>query len=340
MNPIRDEKRTELNTLSRREWITSVAAGASALGVAACAQSPQAEKPSAAKLQTEVFDAHVHIWTPDTENYPLADGFTTDDFWIPSYTVEDLMAQARPAGVTRVNFVQMTWYGLDHKYILDVIASDPEHFVGTGIIPAIRDVALADQGDTMLALAKGGIYAFRVRGRGAQPPSCVVDSRWMDQPGYHTMFKTGGEHNLALSFLMPARDLPEVDRMCTEYPDTPVILDHFCLIGTGNRFDEDEIDALCRMARHHRVMVKMGAFYALGSKQPPYLDVLPLIRRVVDAFGPERCMWESDAPLNRWDTGHVFEDSVALVRDHADFLSVSDREQILTKTAENFFFNR
>ena len=75
------------------------------------------------------------------------------------------------------------------------------------------------------------------------------------------------------------------------------------------------------MARHPRVMLKLGAFYALGKKRPPYRDMLPLIRRLVDAFGPDRCMWESDAPLQTRN-GHTFEAAVAVIRDHADFLSV------------------
>ena len=37
---------------------------------------------------------------------------------------------------------------------------------------------------------------------------------------------------------------------------------------------------------------------------------------------------------------HGIEPAVALIRDHADFLSQSDKHQILTKTAEDFFFNR
>ena len=153
------------------------------------------------------------------------------------------------------------------------------------------------------------------------------------------MFAAGAKHNLALSFLMTPADLPELDRMCRRFGDTPVIIDHFCLIGRQNMFVEDEIKALCRMARHKRVMVKLGAFYGLGKKQPPYLDMLPLIRRVVDAFGPERCMWESDAPLQAKD-GNTFEAAVAVIRDHADFLSASDKRQILVKTAEDFFFKR
>ncbi|MXZ34319.1 MAG: amidohydrolase, partial [Acidobacteria bacterium] len=37
---------------------------------------------------------------------------------------------------------------------------------------------------------------------------------------------------------------------------------------------------------------------------------------------------------------HGIEPAVALIRDHADFLSPADKEQILIKTADDFFFKR
>ena len=121
----------------------------------------------------------------------------------------------------------------------------------------------------------------------------------MEHPGYGKMFSAGAEHNLALSFLMLPSDLPELDRMCTKFPETPIIIDHFCLIGRNMMFVEEEIDQLLKMARHKKVMLKIGAFYAFGQKTPPYLDMLPLIERVVDAFGPERCMFESNFPVDK-----------------------------------------
>ena len=315
-----------MQLLTRREWITSTAGLFGAMSVS---NSPAAESG----LITDIVDAHVHIWTADTEKYPLAPGFTTQDLWYPSFSAEETIEHGRAAGVNRFNLIQMTWYGLDHSYIIDVIANDPEHFVGTGIIPAVTDVALPSPDRTMVALAEHGVYAFRLRGQSR------VTRRWMDFPGYDRMFAAGTEHNLALSFLMGPSDLPEVSRMCTKYPDTPVILDHFAGVGARNRFVEEEIQALCRMAEHRRVMVKFGGFYARGRAEPPYLDMLPLMRRIVDAFGPERCMWESDAPKQVKD-GHTFEAAVAIIRDHADFLSAADKHQILVKTAEDFFFKR
>ncbi len=287
---------------------------------------------------TDIVDAHVHVWTRDVDRYPLAAGFTLEDFIVPSFTTEELAEHGRGSGVTRFNLVQMTWYGLDHSYIADAIAADPAHFVGTGIVPAITDVALAAPERAMRALAEQGMYAFRLRGRALEPlPG--GSGRWMDQSSYTEMFAAGARHNLALSFLMNPPDIPEIDRMCALHPDTPVIVDHIGRIGGGGRIDEDDVRALCALSRRPRVMVKIGAFYGLGERKAPYTDLLPLIRRVIDAFGPARCMWESDSPLQVVPP-HDYAGSVAPIRDLAGFLSANDRYELMVGTAERFFFRR
>ncbi len=98
------------------------------------------------------------------------------------------------------------------------------------------------------------------------------------------------------------------------------------------------MDALCALARHPRVLIKVGAFYALGKKAPPYLDLAPLIERVVRAFGARRCMWESDCPFQV--VRGTYADSLALVRDRLDFLSPEDRDWLLRRTAEEALFRR
>ena len=154
-----------MNSLSRREWL--LAAGGAGLVAACGSKSPT--KPKAAEHR--IVDAHVHIWSSDTKRFPLADGFRPEDLWVPSFSAERLLEEAHRSGVGRINLIQMTWYGLDHSYILDVIANDPEHFVGTGIIPAVTDVSLAGPDRTMVSLSKKGVYAFRVRGGSTRPSS-------------------------------------------------------------------------------------------------------------------------------------------------------------------------
>jgi len=293
-------------------------------------------------LAGRLIDAHVHVWSDDFERYPLMPGFTAADLWKPSSTPEDFARFNAPFGRVRMNLVQMTWYGLDHSYILDRIAAAPDRFVGTGIVSAVSDVSLASPGLTMVALAQRGVYAFRVRGGTARQAFGNVD-RWLDYPEYEEMFKVGAEHNLALSFLMANEQLREIERMCERHPETPVILDHVCgCRSRDGRFLEEEVRRLCAVARFPRVMVKLGPIHGLGDGEAPYLELLPLIERVVGAFGPNRIMWESDSggPIDMTDPVCDYPATVALINERADFLSDSDREQILFGTAERFFFSR
>ena len=293
-------------------------------------------------LTDRLFDAHVHIWTDDFATYPLMAGFVPDDLWKPTSTPEDFACYSRPFGRVRMNLVQMTWYGLDHRYIIDRIAAEPDRFVGTGMVPAVCDVSLASPGKRMAALATRGIYAFRVRGGTCRQPFGDI-SRWLDYPTFEEMFQAGAEHNLALSFLMQNEELPEIERMCERFPETPIILDHVCGCRVRDgRFPGDEVERLCAVARHRKVMVKLGPVHGLGDAEAPFLELLPVIERVVDAFGPDRCMWESDSggPTEMTDPARDFAASIALINERAEFLSDSDREKILFGTAERFFFDR
>jgi predicted TIM-barrel fold metal-dependent hydrolase len=273
-------------------------------------------------------DAHSHVWTPAVARYPLAEGFHVGDMAPPSFTAEELLARCRPAGVGRVNLIQMSFYGFDNSYMLDMIKQYPDRFVGTAIVdPLGRDPESA-----MRAMLPKGVRAFRIQPRyGKLPPA-----RWLEPAGYGAMFRTAAATGRALSCLIDPDGFPEVDRMCREHPDAPVIIDHLGRIGTDGTVRGADVEALCALARHPKLLVKVGAFYALGKKTPPYLDLAPLIRRVVRAFGPDRCLWESDCPFQV--VAHTYSDSIALIRDRLDFLSPDDKDWLLRRTAERTLF--
>jgi predicted TIM-barrel fold metal-dependent hydrolase len=288
-------------------------------------------------LAGRIIDAHVHVWTPDTAAYPLLPNYKKENMKPPSFTAEELFAHCKPSGVERINLIQMSFYGVDHSYMLDMMEKYPDNFAGTGVLPDVLDDQAQDPSEMMVELGAKRCYAFRVRG-GVQRTD-VEQPNWMSHPKWDRMFETGAAHNLALSFLMNPGDMPEVGRMCAKHPDTPVIIDHLARIGANEPVNDDQVTELCGLAKHRNIQIKVGAFYALGAAAAPYTDLLPMIERVVDAYGPERCMWESDCPF-QVQPPHKYDDSVALIRDHADFLSASDKEKILVTTAEKFFFNR
>jgi predicted TIM-barrel fold metal-dependent hydrolase len=272
-------------------------------------------------------DAHSHIWTPDTDTYPLAEGYRKDQMNPPSFTAEELQAQMKPVGVNRVVLIQMSFYGFDNSYMLDAIRQYPGMFSGVAVIDE-----QAPRPDIQMRMYKGvGVRGFRIRPKGGP-----IDD-WLSSAGMHTMFTTGAEENLAMCCLINPPALPALDRMCRDFPDTPVVIDHICRIGIDGTVDPAEVKALCDMARHKNVTVKVSAFYALGKKRPPYRDLAPLIKSVYDAFGPERLMWATDCPFQAVGE-HTYKASIDLIKDGLPFLSNKDKEWLLWRTAEKVFF--
>ena len=137
--------------------------------------------------------------------------------------------------------------------------------------------------------------------------------------------------------LINPEDLPAVSSMCERFPGTPVVIDHLSRIGADGTFRDEDVSELCKLAKQKQVSVKVSAFYGLGAKQAPYLDLAPVIKRIFEAYGPQRLMWASDCPY-QLAPGHTYADSIALVRDHLDFLSPEDREWIFSKTAKRVYF--
>ena len=277
-----------------------------------------------------IIDAHVHVWTDDDTRCPLAPGFKRLDGWPMAFLPETLLAHAGPCGVDRINLIQISFYCFDNSYMLDTISRFPETFVGTAVI----DAHAPDVERTMAELQPRGIRAFRIHPRRAgRPPA-----EWLRPAGFATMFAAAERNGQALSCLIDPDGLAEVDRMCTEFSGTTVIIDHLARVGGDGVIRDDDIMALCKLARHPRVFVKLGAFYALGRKVPPYDDLAGLIERTVRAFGPERCMWESDSPFQVLPP-HTYQASVDLIQRRLAFLTANDREWLLAKTAASVLFD-
>ncbi len=245
----------------------------------------------------------------------------------PSFTPEELLALARPNGVSRVVLIQMSFYRFDNRYMLDAMRRFPGVFAGVGIV----DDSAARPQDAMRELAKQHMRGFRIN-----PGSQTVDA-WLGSPGMTEMWKCAADDGLALCPLIGPNALPGLAAMCARFPKTRVVIDHFARIGVSGEFLEADIAALCALAKFQHVHVKASAFYAFGLKRAPYLDFGPMIRRLRDTFGPQRLMWASDCPY-QVQNGHTYTNSIALIRDRLDYLSATDREWMLRRTAEKVFF--
>jgi predicted TIM-barrel fold metal-dependent hydrolase len=308
--------------LTRR---AALAAGSAALGAA------MTHSAFAADENLPWIDAHSHIWPPEVDKFPLAPGQTKKDLNPPSFTDDELMALARPEGVGRVVLIQHSIYHLwDNSYLVDAVRRHPKRFRVQGMV----DDHAPAPGAAMKKLLPQGVTGFRitpfVRAKDEQ-------AKWLETPGMVEMWRTGAETRQAMCLLINPSDLAATDAMCARHPETPVVIDHFARIGADSEIRDAEVAALCRLARHKHTYVKISAYYALGKKKPPHDELVPMIRRLLDSFGPRRLMWASDSPYQVQGV-NSYKASISLIRDRME-LSKADREWLLAKTAEGVFFS-
>ena len=297
------------------------------LRTAAFATLAATGRAAPAAANGEWIDAHVHVWTPDVQRYPLAAGFKKEEMKPASFTPEELFAQCKPEGVSRIVLIQMSFYQFDNRYLLDMLAQHRGVFSGVAIV----DETKGDVRDTMKTLGAQGVHGFRIYTDKEKAES------WAASDGMKKMWSYAAESGQAMCLLANPEALPAVERMCKEFPKTRVVIDHFARIGMKGTVNQGDLDNLCRLAAHENTYVKTSAFYALGEKKAPYTDLAPMIRKLRDTFGASRLMWASDCPFQVQE-GHTYANSIALIRDRLDFLTSDDKQWMLRKTAEKVFF--
>ena len=300
------------------------------LSTSAAAVASASLPSTAAEKKSGYIDAHVHVWTPDTDAYPLAEGFDKAKMNPASFTPEELFAECRPHGVDRIVLIQMSYYRFDNSYMLKAMADHPGVFSGVAVV----DETATDLHKTMTDLKAKGVRGFRLYANAKNV------SDWATSSGMKQMWKIGAEENLNLCLLSNPDALSSIHEMYGNFPKTPVVIDHFSRIGTTAEIDQTDLDNLLALADFENITIKLSAFYALGRKAAPYTDLGPMIQQLRDAFGAERLMWATDCPY-QVQNGHSYQASVDLIRDPdlLDFLTEDDRQHILRKTAERVFYS-
>ena len=315
----------EQPTINRRRWLADTAKTVTAASILNAMPMTYAEEDRPDLEMHPWIDAHSHIWTHDVDKYPLANNYTVKNL-NPVFTEKELLKTAHASGVGRVVLIHHhPFYGWDNSYLLDVTARMPNTFRIVGTVDHLKP----EPGKHMRELLKQHVTGIRIT-----PTN--HDDKWL-AGGMDEMWQTAAETRQNICCLINPGEIEQIDAMCKKHPETPIVVDHFARVGVDGTIRDADLEALCGLAKHKHATLKISAYYALGKKKPPYTDLIPMIRRVYEAYGPARLMWASDSPYQIG--GHnTYEDSIALVRERIDFLSDEDRQWILGKTAERVFF--
>ncbi len=196
----------------------------------------------------------MHVWTPNTESYPLDSSYDVSDMQPASFTPEQLFAHCRPAGVGRIVLIQMSFYNFDNRYMLDMIAAHEGVFSGVGMVDASRSRCRRED-EGVGSSRRPRVPLALTRGRRKE---------WITDDGMATVWRTAREHDLAVCPLIDPADIPHVDALCKKFPGTRVVVDHFARVGISGEIVPGELEALCGLSRHRDVHVKTSGFLHLA----------------------------------------------------------------------------
>lgn len=222
-------------------------------------------------------DAHCHVFGPGSVfPYAPARKYTPSD--APK---ETLFALRRHLGLSRSVIVQASCHGRDNRAMLDALAAEPGTCRGVAVVDP--DISDAELGAMHQAGVRGVRFNF-VR-RLVEPDPLDLSTRLaarVTQLGWHVVV-----------YLEPA-DLPDLEGFLTGLP-CPVVIDHMGRPDLAEGLNGPGFTRLLRLMGHDRIWMKVGCPERLSLQGPPYDDVVPYARVMIEGF-EDRVLWGTDWP--------------------------------------------
>jgi predicted TIM-barrel fold metal-dependent hydrolase len=270
-----------------------------------------------ASKKTQIVDSHVHVWKDDPQ-YPWPKELRQPpkEDALPS----QLIRLMRENHVDRTVIVHVIYYRWDCRYAGDAIKADPIRFGG---VCRVDPQAQSAPDDLTRWVRDYGYHGVRLSPYLGPKYEWINDRKQMDR-----IWSRAANLEVPMCILCPIQRIPDVERVIRRHPDLDVCIDHMaeCPID-----EPDQFKKLARLARYPRVHVKLSHLWSLSKQAYPYRDTFDRVKRLYDAFGPQRLMWGSDWPAVENFCGYA--KALALYQEELEFLSPEDRRWILGGTA-------
>ena len=243
-------------------------------------------------------------------------------------TVEHLRKEMSGSGVERTVLVQTgSAYGWDNKLLGETASTNRDWSVGVCTLdPASRETA------TQLEDLMSG---SNVRGIRMEP----TKSRYpmLYHPGATQVWEIVRRLGTVVCAHIRSRFLQQLSDLLARFPEVPVVLDHAAYPEASEGPDSETVQGVLELARFRNLHVKL-TFAVTGSDEDyPFRDTHPIVKRIIEAFGPDRCMWGSDFPCELWLKKATYAQHLTLFTDELG-LSPAEQEAVLGGTAMKVWF--
>ncbi len=226
-----------------------------------------------------IVDCHFHLWAADKTRFPYSD----NPPYAPDYasTAEQWNCERVSAGISKGIFVLGAPYGMYQSFLIHSLTFAPESLRGVCII----NPNLPESSRVLEETVNGkNIVGVRLQ------TSWLWGVEW-GSPHLDTFWKKVGDLDIVLQMHLEPEHTYEFDKMVGKFPGTRVVIDH---LGRPTYGDAVDYSNLLNVSRFPNVYMKLSAFQDESNENPPHDSIRPLIRHIVEKFGPERCVWGSN----------------------------------------------
>jgi predicted TIM-barrel fold metal-dependent hydrolase len=232
-----------------------------------------------------IIDSQVHIWAPETAEKPYAKENASPPHRAMALGHDELLREMDGAGVSRCILVPPTWEADRNDTSLEAARLHPDRFRVMGKLSLTNPngpllMATWNQQPHMLGI-RMTFNAGRAR-------------HWIEDGTADWFWDAAEKYNVGVMAFAP-NSVAKLGEVAERYPGLRLIIDHMGLSSAlRGKSLEPAVANVIKLARLKNVAVKVSALPCYVDEPYPFPTLPPLVRRVVDGFGPERCFWGTD----------------------------------------------
>ena len=261
----------------------------------------------------------MHLWKANGPDYPWNPGAKPQ---LPEpMTYERVLPLMDEAGVSRVVIVPP---GLNdvNTYALEAARRYPDRFAVMGRIP-LEDPKSA-------ALLPGwkkqpGMLGVRVT---FNSPTML---KWLSDGTADWFWPAAEKNGLPVMFLAFG-NTDKFGPIAQRHPGLPLIIDHLgvnAAVAKEGKMAEKIGDAVA-LAKYPNVSIKMSNLANSSLEPYPFRDLDVHLKRVFDAYGPQRCHWGTDLTNNM--ARATYSQRIAHFTQDLKFMSESDKDWVMGRS--------
>jgi predicted TIM-barrel fold metal-dependent hydrolase len=276
---------------------------------------------------SQIIDTHAHIYDPNETRYPKIAGPLRP----PEGTgdIGHLRKEMNTAGVARVVLVQTgTAYRWDNRLLADSARAHADWAVGVCTL----DPAAPESMTELERLVAG----FNVKGLRMEPAR--FDPPTFDHPAARRLWAAAQRLKVVLCAHIRSSFTSELAALLADFPEVPVVLDHAAYPRAAEGVESVTVTQVTELARFPNLNLKLTFAVTGSDEEYPFRDMHPILWRLIEAFGPDRCMWGSDFPCELWLKGKATYQSHLSLFTEALGLSENEQRSIFWTTPMRIWF--